>query len=83
MALVVVGHRSGAALPRPSASLRLDVGCPNHLPPFLGFLRDELSEIGGRANKHRAVQVGKPGLDLGIGEAGIDLLVQPEQIEPT
>src|SRR6202022_4699177 len=56
--------------------LRLDVGRSNHLAPLLGFLRDELSEIGRRAAKHRAVQVGKPYLDLGIGEAGTDLLVQ-------
>jgi hypothetical protein len=29
--------------------LRLDVGRSNHLAPLLGFLRDELSEIGRRA----------------------------------
>lgn len=56
--------------------LRLDVGSPDHLGPLLSFFGDELRKVGGRAAKHRAVQVGKPRLDLGIGEAGIDLLVE-------
>ena len=30
-------------------SFRLDVGRPDHLAPLLGFFRDELAEIGGRA----------------------------------
>ena len=33
--------------------LRLDVGRPDHLGPFLGFVGDELAEVGGRAGKHR------------------------------
>jgi hypothetical protein len=59
-----------------SMSFRLDTGQPNHLAPFLGFQRDELAEVGRQAAKHRAVQVGKPRLDVGIGKAGIDLPVQ-------
>jgi len=43
---------------------RLDVGSPDHLGPLLGFVGDE------RADKGRASQVGKPRLDLGIGEPG-------------
>ena len=31
-----------------SCLLRVDVGHPDHLAPFFGFLRDELFEIGGR-----------------------------------
>ena len=31
------------------ASLRLDVGRPDHLAPLLGFVGDELAEVGGRA----------------------------------
>ena len=58
------------------ASVCLDVGRPDHLAPLLGFVGDELSEVGGRARKHRAAQIGEPRLHLGIGEAGIDLLVE-------
>src|SRR5258705_6597235 len=61
---------------RRSSSLWSDVGRSDHLAPLLDFLRDELSEIGGRAAEHRAVQVGKPRLHLGVGEARIDLLVE-------
>ena len=57
-------------------SLGLDAGRPHHLGPFFGFLDDELSEIGGRARKHDAAQVGKPCLYLGIGEPRVNLLVE-------
>src|SRR5262249_7325974 len=57
-------------------SLGLDVGRPDHLAPLLGVVGDELSEIDGRADKRRASKVGKPRLHLGIGEAGVDLLVE-------
>src|SRR5262249_38024520 len=56
--------------------LRLDVGCPDHLAPLFGFLGDEPAKVCGRDDKRRYSQVGKPRLDLGIGEAGIDLLVE-------
>src|SRR4029453_6262014 len=59
-----------------AVSVRLDVGRPDHLGPLLGFVGDELAEIGGRADKRRASKVGKPRLHLGIGEAGVDLLVE-------
>jgi hypothetical protein len=42
--------------------------------PLLDFLRDQLAEVGGEPG--RASQVGEPCLDLGIGEASIDLLVE-------
>jgi hypothetical protein len=58
-------------------SLGLDVRSPDHLAPFLGFIGDELAEVGGRERENVASQVGEPRLDFGIGEAGIDLLVQP------
>jgi hypothetical protein len=32
--------------------------------------------VGGRAKKRRATQFGKPRLDLGISEDGVDLLVE-------
>ena len=62
--------------PRVPGSVRLDVGRPDHLGPLLGFVDDELAEVGGRAREHRTTRVGKPRLHLGIGEAGIDLLVE-------
>src|SRR5215510_14570942 len=58
-------------------SLRLDVGHPDHLAPLLGFVRDQLAEVSRRARKRRAAQIGKPRLDLGICERGVDLLVAP------
>ena len=60
----------------PVASLRLDVGRPDHLAPFLGVVGDKLGEVGGRAGKHRCAQIGKSCLDLGIGEGGIDFAVE-------
>src|SRR5258707_2593371 len=57
-------------------SFRLDVGCPNDLGPFLGFIDDELAEIGGRARKYRAAGFSKALLQLGIGQAGVDFLVE-------
>src|SRR5262249_41594813 len=59
-----------------TSSLRLDVGGPDHLAPLLGFLSDELCEVGRLARKRGAAQLGEPRLDLGIGEARIDFLVK-------
>src|SRR5262249_27585209 len=59
-----------------AASLRLDVGSPDHLAPFLGFLRNEFPEIGGRARKHSAAKVGKAPAHRRIDEARIDLVVE-------
>src|SRR5262249_13174502 len=57
-------------------SLQFDVRELDHLAPFLSFISDELAELGRRALKRRATHVGKPRFDLGIGEGGIDLLVE-------
>ena len=35
-----------------------------------------LAKVGGREREHVATQVGKPRLDLGIGKARVDLLVE-------
>ena len=61
---------------RSAASIRLGPKELDHLAPLLGFLRNEFPEIGGRAYKRRASQVGKPRLHLGISEARVDLLVE-------
>src|SRR5262249_50913566 len=58
------------------ASVRLDAGELDHLAPLLGFLSDQLAEVSGRTRKHRATEVSEPRFDVGIGEAGIDLLVE-------
>ena len=58
-------------------SLRLDVRRPDHLAPLLGVVGDELAEVGGRARQRRASEVSQLRLDFGIGEACIDLLVEP------
>jgi hypothetical protein len=57
-------------------SLRLDVGRPDHLPPLLGFVGDQLAKVGGRAGEQHA-QIIEPRLCLWIGEARVDLLVEP------
>src|SRR4029450_13341006 len=55
---------------------RLQSGCFDHATPFLGLLGEVLSEFGGRSNKGRGAQLRKSGLQLCLGEARIDLLVQ-------
>src|SRR5262245_14934238 len=59
-----------------SASLRLDVEGPDEFAPLLRFVGDELAKLSGREREQVATQVGKPRLDLGIGEASADLLVE-------
>ncbi len=59
-----------------AASFRLDMSRPDHLAPFLSFFGDELSKVGGRARQHCTAQKGKMRLELGIGESGVDLLVE-------
>src|SRR5262249_61250087 len=54
-----------------------DIGRPDHLGPLLGFICDEFAEVGGRADERCASEVSQPSLDLGIGEARVDLLVEP------
>src|SRR5262245_57822790 len=39
------------------ASLRLDVGRPDHLAPFLGFVGDQLAELDRRSRQRRAAEV--------------------------
>src|ERR1700689_3918408 len=57
-------------------SLRLDVRELDHLGPFLGFIGDELAQIGRRTGEWHGAQSGKPRLQRGVGEAGIDRLVE-------
>jgi hypothetical protein len=64
-------HRS-----RPPWLVRLDASELDHLAPLLGFLGDQPAEILWRARHHCCAEVGKPRLQLGIGEARIDLAVE-------
>src|SRR3984893_153204 len=60
----------------PLTSIRLDICRPDHLAPLFGFVVDQLSEIGRRARKYHAAQVGQLSPKLGIGEARVDLPVE-------
>src|SRR6516165_11707515 len=51
--------------------LHLDVGRPDHLAPFFGFVSNELAEVDGRHGHWIATQVGEPLLDLGFGEPDV------------
>src|SRR5215510_11988398 len=62
---------------RPALTRRLDLGRADHLTPLLGFVGDELAEIGGRERKLSATFVGKPRLYFEIGESGVDFPVEP------
>src|SRR5262249_33433060 len=57
-------------------SLGLNVSSPDHLAPLLGFLGDQLSKVGGRAGEQHTARISELSLQLGIGEGGIDLLVE-------
>src|SRR5262249_45026932 len=50
-----------------SASVRPDVEGPDDIAPLLGFVGDELAEVGGRARKHGAKKPGTPRLAWGVG----------------
>src|SRR5262249_8523044 len=49
-------------------SLRLDVGCPDHLTPFLGFLSHQLPEFSRRHRHGLAGKLGQTGLQLRVGQ---------------
>ena len=49
---------------------------PDHLAPFLGFIRDELSEFCGRHQHWSAAKIGEPLLEREIGETRIVLPVE-------
>jgi hypothetical protein len=62
--------------------LRLDVCELDHLGPLFRFLRNEFSKVGGRHRHRHAAKVGEPCLNLGIGEARIELSVELGQDGP-
>ena len=76
------GHRDAFAernlwnIDSGSASFRLDIEGPDDVAPLLRFVGDELAEVGGRTDERCATQIGEPRLHLGIGESGVDLVVE-------
>jgi hypothetical protein len=58
--------------PGSSGSLGLDVGGPDHLGPFLGFVDDQLAELGPRSRQRRAAEIGEARPHLGDGEGRIE-----------
>src|SRR6266478_764072 len=50
-----------------AGSLPLDARKLDHPGPLLGFLGDELAEVGGRTREYRCAHVGEPCPDFGIG----------------
>src|SRR5690349_1486821 len=61
---------------RPAVSIGLSAREFNHFGPLLGFLDDEPAEVGSRAWKHRAAQLGKSHLHSGVGQTGVDRFVE-------
>src|SRR3974390_1847632 len=57
-------------------SVRLDTGELDHLGPLFGVVGDKLAEVGGRTWKHPRAQLGKPRLELGVGQSSVDLPVE-------
>ena len=57
--------------------LRPGAGILHNRRPLCRLLRDELCKLGGRARKRDAPEVGEPRVERGIGEAGVDLRIEP------
>src|SRR5262245_31841671 len=57
-------------------SVRLRTREFHYLCPLLGFVSDELAEFGERHRHRHAAQISEPRLDRGIGEAGVNCLVE-------
>src|SRR6185369_17693201 len=58
-------------------SLRLDIRRSDDLAPLLGLVGNQCPKIGRRASQDHAAEFGDLGLELGISESRIDLLVEP------
>src|SRR5262249_4946206 len=59
-----------------AGSVGLDAGELDHLGPLLGFLGDQLGEVGSGAGKWFTTEIGHPRLHRGLGEHRVDLTVQ-------
>src|SRR6266851_1825670 len=59
-----------------AGSFRLGARDLDYLAPLLGFVGDELGQIGGGAGEHRGAEFGNPRLHLGGRKRGVDLAVE-------
>jgi hypothetical protein len=57
-------------------SFRFEARELHNLCPLFGFVDDKFSKVGGRHRHRRAAKVGEPCLNLGSGEARIELSVE-------
>src|SRR5215468_9844568 len=57
-------------------SLRLDVGCFDHLAPLLGFIGKELAEFRGRHRQRHSAEVGQSSLYPWIRKRSVDSSVE-------
>src|SRR5262249_48953758 len=71
------GFRLAPSGLRSPISIRLCPGEFDPLRPLRGLVGDEWAECGGGAGQRYRAEIRKPRLDLGVGEAGIDLSVEP------
>ena len=62
------------------ASLRLEARELDHLAPLLGFVGDELAEVGGRAGKYRTAQSASRALILGSAKPALISLLSLSMI---
>jgi hypothetical protein len=58
-----------------AASLRLDMGCADHLAPLFGFICDEFPKIRRSLRKCRGTKAGDPRLNRGIGQRRLIFLL--------
>src|SRR5262249_828821 len=56
---------------------RLDVGRPDHLAPFCGFVGEVLAKVRWRTTERDTAQMGQSPPDLGVGNGYIDLPIEP------
>src|SRR5215471_16039099 len=73
---VIAAIRGTGFMERSAASIRLSPRELDHLGPLLGFLSDELAEVGRRERERGVAEVGNPRPDPRIGEARVDLPVE-------
>src|SRR5262249_59110899 len=71
------GQRAGGEIPRRGwDSVRFRARQLDHFRPLLGFIHEQLGEVGGRAGQRRATELGDARLHLGIGKGGVEFAVE-------
>jgi hypothetical protein len=57
---IAFAERNVMEYPRTASLVRLDVGSPDHLAPFLSVVCEELAEVRRRSSQQRAAEVDQP-----------------------